>query len=275
MYQNKLVAAIKVHGQILRETPNHSVAVPFGSEYAVYVKNLNAVRVQVKISVDGTDATSNNWLVVPPNSAIELERFIRDGNWESGNRFKFIERTAGIEKHRGIKADDGLVRIEYQTEHVRPVVDVPIPRYYDEWHPVPRPYYPPRWPYRPFYGASRSAMRTNSLGASASSGHSQNVNYTHTNDTGFEPFEPCAVEDSCEVGITVPGSQSYQRFVQAESFPTGASEVMVLHLRGVVAGKAVKQAVTVKTKTICATCGASHKAGIDYCSGCGTALRPI
>ena len=54
VYQNKVVAVIKVDGKVLRED-NGSVRLPFGSEYSVLVKNLNSVRVEAKITIDGKD----------------------------------------------------------------------------------------------------------------------------------------------------------------------------------------------------------------------------
>ena len=139
VYSQKLVACVKVNGQILREDRD-TVTIPFGSEYSLYLKNLNSVRVQVKVSIDSQDATEGTWLVIQPNSSIELERFIKGGNLSRGNRFKFIERTAKIEKHRGIGGEDGLIRIEYQTEKVIPK-PVHVPVVYDYHY---RPYY--WWP---------------------------------------------------------------------------------------------------------------------------------
>src|SRR6185295_8138902 len=52
---------------------------------------------------------------------------------------KFIERTAEIEAHRGIHADDGIVRVEYQAESVRPII--PAPRYEPWYYPYPRPHW--------------------------------------------------------------------------------------------------------------------------------------
>src|SRR5258706_13209245 len=117
VYQNKFVVAIRVDGKILRETSN-IVSLPFGSEYSVLLKNMNSVRALAKVTVDGQDATGGTRLVIDPNSSVELERFIRNGNLARGNRLKFIERTEAIEEHRGIKADDGLVRVEFWTEKV-------------------------------------------------------------------------------------------------------------------------------------------------------------
>src|SRR5271154_3229950 len=136
---NKVVACVKVDGKILREDKN-VVTLPFGSEYSIFVKNLNAGRIKVKVSVDGTDATEGTWLVVDPNSDLDLERFIRAGNMDKGNRFKFIERSGEVEAHRGIKADDGLIRIEYQVEKPKPIViDVEEHHHHhDHWE---RPWY--------------------------------------------------------------------------------------------------------------------------------------
>jgi len=82
------------------------------------------------------------------------------------------------------------------------------------------------------------------------------------------------VDDS---GITVPGSQSNQEFHTSAPFQVyDNSEVLVIRLRGEVAGKKVKKAVTVKTKTICETCGKVNKKGVNkFCSECGTALQVV
>src|SRR5271166_3821722 len=182
VYHQKLVACIKVGGQVLRESDN-TVSIPFGSEYSVLLKNLNSKRVQVKVSVDGQDATEGTWLIIGPNQTIELERFIRNGNLQSGNKFKFIPRTKQIEKHRGLKADDGLVRVEYKTERVTETQDVHITRtihhdvhQYDYWNwpwGYSWPYYPPR-PSRPYIFGDVYVNGSSSIGGTIG----DNVTYT-------------------------------------------------------------------------------------------------
>lgn len=307
MYHAKLVACIKVNGQILRESGD-SVSIPFGSEYSVLVKNLNTVRVQVKVSVDSSDATEGTWLVIPPNGQVELERFIRNGNLSSGNRFKFIKRTEKIEKHRGVQADDGLIRIEYKTEKVIPApIHVPVihDHYYRGW-----PYYDP-WPYNPWpwrtytfcgtaepvggtvYNSNSSGLGNDikcqatftSSGAQASGGvHVNNAASVSSSPTRSRSLHAMgamaskksrAVEslDESDAGITVPGSESNQQFHYAGWFPThDQSEVLVLRLRGEVGGKKVVKAVTVKTKSTCPTCGKKNKAFTKFCNECGTSL---
>src|SRR5258708_5883722 len=117
MYKKNLVACIKVGGKILREF-SERVHLPFGSEYTVLLKNLDSVRMDVKVSIDGQDVSEGRSFVLAPNGQMEIECFIRNGNLEKGNRFKFIERTKQIEDHRGVDVTDGLVRIEFKRERI-------------------------------------------------------------------------------------------------------------------------------------------------------------
>lgn len=266
VYKNKLVAVIKVNGQVLRESSD-TVTIPFGAEYSILVKNLNSVRAQIKISVDGKDATEGTWLIIRPNEDIELERYIQAGNFERGNRFKFIEMTKEIEGHRGIGAEDGLVRVEYKME--RAVVDVPITRYYDDWRPTPRPFpRPPLYPWnrRPDLRRPMHPTRSRAMSASASARPGAR---SLTRKSSSVP----GMDSARDNGITVPGSESNQRFVHGEWFPTeDHSDIIILRLRGTVAGKVVVKPVTVNSKPTCPTCGKVNKGTSQFCATCGTAL---
>lgn len=274
VYRNKLVAAIKVAGKILRESGD-TVTLPFGCEYSVLVKNLDSRRVQIRVSVDGTDATEGTWLVISPNGSLELERFIRNGNFQSGNHFKFIERTGEVEAHRGIGAEDGLIRIEYKRELVvheeETIVRKKIVEEYDPWPWYPRPYPRPRpclsrTPMRRSVTASSGPQRKMSMPTSA------RRSSMPTMDSAFGSHE---VERS-DAGITVAGSYSNQQFVPAAWFETEVqSEVIVLKLRGKVGDATVKVPVTVDHKPQCSSCGRNNKAEASFCSRCGTALQLV
>lgn len=281
---SKVVACVKVAGKILREDKN-VVTLPFGSEYNVFIKNLNATRIKVKVSIDGTDATEGTWLVVDPNSDLDLERFIKAGNMDRGNRFKFIERTAEIEEHRGIKADDGLIRIEYQVEKPKPIViDVEEHHHHHDHYHDHYPWYPRPWRYSGELTKSSGPLRSRSLKPSASVGQRLNKSVMPTSASiAPEALSKVSGEDSFdaletafnEQGITVPGSESTQKFRWTSDFETGASEVIVIQLRGAVAGKQVVKAVTVETKLQCVTCGKTSKSTEKFCGKCGTALEII
>lgn len=332
MFNNKLVVAIKNKGKVLRERKGDgamNVFLPFGSEYSVYLKNLNTVRALVKIEIDGESATGTHELVVQPNSSIDLERFIKNGNLSEGNRFKFIERTAKIENHRGIGGEDGLIRVEFQFE--KPVInwtDIYEEKkkqkdYWDGYNEGrrDRPYYPWAPYYIPFvwYGSptygcggfasggqagsiSNTFVDPNAvysstavgIGSNASDGSvgstlttSNNaggalrsrslqdstvkcasVNYMHVIPDSFEPVN--------DAGITVPGSKSDQHFSVVSSFPVEDDKhVIVLKLVGETQSGSVTQAVTVKRKQTCVTCGVRNRGVNMFCRECGTSLEQV
>jgi hypothetical protein len=237
MYSNNFAVAIKVNGKVLRESGD-SVSLPFGCEYSVFIKNLNSVRGQIQIAIDGEDVAGK--IIIRPNSSLELERFIRSGNLESGNRFRFIERTESVEAHRGVRIDDGLVRIEAWKErvYVRPIVAEPPG---SDSPPFP----PELGDLSAFFALSSSPGTTANSDASGRTAP----------------------------GITVPGSESRQRFVTAQGFPLeDQSTVMVLRLVGCVGAVPIEQPVTVDIKPGCSTCGKKNRATNKFCDQCGTAL---
>jgi hypothetical protein len=134
-YKKNFVCAIKVDGKVLRESSDQ-VELPFGAEYSVLLKNLDSVRMQARISVDGKDATG--WLVIAPGQSVDVERFVE--NLDQGNRFKFIERSEAVEAHRGIKAEDGLVRVEFKREKIYPITYTYSYPYYTYIHPLYVPF---------------------------------------------------------------------------------------------------------------------------------------
>jgi hypothetical protein len=145
MYANKLAVALKVNGKVLRETrgpesaKDDTVLIPFGSEYAIYVKNMNSVRALVRIEIDGESVTDGMSLIVEANDDIEIERFVKNRNMNTGLKLKFIERTQKIEDGpRGIKTEDGLIRVEYEFER-EPAKIVPSPIYQPTYVSTPWP----------------------------------------------------------------------------------------------------------------------------------------
>lgn len=288
MYNEKLAVAIKSAGKVLREHKD-TVYIPFGSEYSVLIKNLNSVRALVRVSIDGTpvDDSGNNEFIVNANSSIELERFVRNGNLESGNRFKFIERTSSVEQHRGIEIEDGLIRIEFQFEKVMlQAIDLPKPEPKVEHH---HHHHYPQYPYYFTYthiardGWSSlpeitcdAANATPTLstgvyrGSSAASG-------TLSAPVNSSVLSQNASFTSNDVGITVPGSVSSQKFFTVARFAVEEQKhVMVLKLLGETEqGKPVQKAVDVKHKPKCTTCGKVNKATAKFCTKCGTSLTLV
>ena len=273
MYQSKLVASLKANGKILREFKD-TVYIPFGSEYSFLLKNLHTQRAVVNIFIDGTDVVEGG-LVLNAGQEVDLERYVKNGNLTAGNRFKFVERTSAIEDGpRGIKLEDGLVRIEFQYE---------------------KPYVAPltRSIFNNVYGNISGATPTsyNVNGTLRSVDWSKNGEITaqaasmsvdkYCADNGIhnkmEMHDGSATMDWCQndVGITVPGSKSDQKFstVTMGALETEKHSIVLKLLGETPDNKPVLKPVTVERKPKCTTCGKQNKAHAKFCVECGTSLE--
>ena len=106
MYYKKFAVAVKVNGKVLREHGENrdEVTLPFGSEYSLTLKNINSIKAQVRVSIDGIDAT-DGWLVLQPNSSIDLPRLFTRG--EAFHRGRRQNRGGpNLLHHRGHEAHE-------------------------------------------------------------------------------------------------------------------------------------------------------------------------
>lgn len=285
MYNNKLIASIRVNGKILREF-KETVLIPFGSEYKITLKNLNSVRALINIFIDGDNVVEGG-LVLNAGQTIDLERSIRSGNLNEGNAFKFIERTGAIEDGpRGIKLEDGIVRVEYQFE--TPPVYSKILRGISSGS-------------LDFYGKGVGSSAINST--FNVNGRDRSIDWS-ANGGAMAQFASSKIESYCadnniqnslnvisaqstmdwmdsapalpknDVGITVPGSKSTQKFTEVTLGGLDPEKyTIVLKLLGeTVDNKPVVNPVTIEHKPVCTTCGKKNKATANFCAACGTAL---
>jgi hypothetical protein len=305
MYESKLVASLKANGKILREFKD-TVYIPFGSEYSFLLKNLNTTRALVNVFIDGEDMTPGG-LVLNAGQEVDLERSIKGGNLTEGNRFKFIERTSAIEDGpRGVKLEDGLVRIEFQFE--KPpmrVSELPRNIFNDinfgslsgsigssEYTGVTDKY--SKSINNSWIQSSGTSYSTNVNGAMRGVDWSQNGqataqaasasidNYCATNGiiNKIEAHDGMATMDWMEapkndVGITVPGSKSTQKFTTTymNALETQKHTIVLKLLGETEDNKLVLKPVTTKHKPKCVTCGKQNKATAKFCTECGTALE--
>lgn len=255
MYNSKLAVALKSRGKVLREN-GENVYLPFGSEYSIFIKNLNTVRALVSVEIDGEDVGDGTQFIVEPKDSIDLERFIRNGNMNQGNRFKFIERTGAVEDHRGVGIEDGIVRVEFKFE---------------------KPYEPPKFWYTNT-GGWDSPTYGGSITRGVSSGGTFNTTHTVSNNIATASVNTVNTSlDANDAGITVEGSISDQQFEQGTWFPTETTtHAIVLKILGETADNVqVRKPVTVKTKAVCKTCGHRNKATAKFCTECGTSLQLV
>jgi len=274
MYNQKLVASLKANGKILREFKD-TVYCPFGAEYSILLKNLNTVRAVVNVFIDGEDMVPGG-LVLNAGQECDLERSIKNGNLTEGNRFKFIERTGAVEQHRGVKLEDGLIRIEYQFEMPRPIISNAYDNF--RYSGIKDTYinasYNVNGMLRSVDYSAGESTRTSASNAIQDTLNSMNISATsasfHEGMTTMDSYVP-----KNETGITVPGSRSEQKF---QTTTMGALDPVkhsiVLKILGETPdNEPVRKPITTKHKPKCVTCGKQNKATAKFCTECGTALE--
>ena len=279
-FKDQFVVEVKCRGKILR-VQDDVVHLPFGSEYSLYLKNLNSRKASVKISIDGEDVLDYQSLILQPNSSTELEGFLRGTS--AKNRFKFINKTKEIQDHRGDKVDDGIVRVEFAYEKAEPIRKVILEHdhvYHDHYH----------WNYNNWFdgnsetiyggtsvrstptmkGMSGEPVAKASNVAMDSLGDSRPVHAFNLSSLGAESLgQPLDDE-----GITVKGSECDQSFRYGTIGALEQAEVIIIRLKGITHNNAPVQApITVKTKLTCLTCGKTSKSSAKFCDNCGTFLE--
>ena len=240
MYSNKFVVSVKSNGKFLREDDKSTILLPFGSEYSLYLKNMDSRKAVASISIDGQDVLDGSRIIVPANSFVELNGFM-DGNIVK-NCFRFIEKTKQIEEFRGNDPLDGLVRVEYWFEEERGYSITYTPS-------TAAPFI--------IYSYYNSPSTTYTLQK-----QSENI----AEDTCF----CCSSSD----GITVEGNETRQVFGNGYIGDTGKSSIIVLQLKGYnLNQEQVETLITTRDKIICKICGEKNPSKHKFCTNCGTYLR--
>lgn len=263
MFNKNFVMAIKANGKVLREF-NTSVYVPFGSEYTILLKNLSTKRAKVWVSIDGNDTLDGHSLILSPNENLELKRFIKNGNMNSGNAFKFIEKTAKVEKHRGNGALDGLITVQYEFE--RELVNI-----------QGRAYTGTGIDYYAMNNSARGFVDNKSIYTA----YSCSVNNSYSlNDS--EPQVLASTKNTLKspqntAGVTAPGSITEQKFVQASHFyGDGVRNTMTVQLEGLVEGQVeIQKPVTVTRLKRCGMCGTNVRQVAKFCHECGASVEIV
>jgi len=265
VYQEKFIAVIKTEGKVLREKDDGVVYLPFSSEYEIQLKNLNSRKAQVKISIDGQDVLFGKKLLIGPNESQTLTRFVKD--LDKGHKFRFIQKTQRISDYRGDRIDDGVVKIEYVFEEMKPIT-ITTNHYHhrDYW------WTPPLWPYNP----QVTYTYTSSLRGCGCGNITADSNPNLNNDVAMaccsEPkgFSKPLVDE----GITTKGQISKQSFVYGDIGKLEPnSHTIIIRLKGYHNDKQVEKPLMVKESLVCDICGMKNRSLNKYCVECGTALE--
>ena len=264
MFKNNFIAVVKSNGRILREFNNGEVKIPFGSEYSILLKNKDSRKAVVSVSIDGKSVTEGR-IIINGGSDFELLGFLEGMNVR--NRFRFIQKTDEIIRHRGDNADDGIITVEYWFEE-----RVEVTRRYDDVYPI---YHHPIHRY-PYYWCDNNYLNTpntsgNNFYLGSTSFVSNNVSDTMAYSCDINAVNSSPLPDE---GITVKGSETNQGFNYGHTNQLeNQSSVINIILKGYSgSGTKVTQIITTSQKVKCPTCGRMMKSSIKYCSNCGTYL---
>jgi hypothetical protein len=146
-YSNKFVLCILVNGQVQKDLANGEVHIPFGSEYAVRLRNKNNRRAVVDLVIDGETVGS---FVVKANNHLDVKRWadkdvaFKFVDLESPDAYDHGKQGANPDKLKGtVEARFRLEKENPKVEHIHhyypypmPVVTLPI---------TPQPYPKTPW----------------------------------------------------------------------------------------------------------------------------------
>lgn len=257
MFKSNLVMAIKADGKVLREFDG-IVGLPYGTEYEIYLKNLSSKRCGIYIQIDGTDIFDNTYLILDGKSDTTIKRYVND-NYNEGNAFKFVEKTEKIEKHRGNRAEDGLITVRFFHEIEQ---EIPCTKPIKEW----KYQYPDvPWINLPYPSDSPFSYDTVTCNSTKNILRSSNVNYCQT------------VLQTSNSGITVPGQIVEQKFHTTSGIVFKTSEsTMTLKLVGTVDGfSPITKPIIVKRSDKCKVCGSKILQTDRFCRECGASTNII
>jgi len=274
MYQEKMVVCLKNNGKILREKEG-IIQIPFGSEYSIYIKNMESRKAKVKISIDGVDVLNGQSLLVNPNDTTELEGFLND--CIAKNKFKFIPKTKEISEYRGDKIDDGLIRIEFVYEKAKPITQQ-INQVFSPLKPWIT-YKQPIYDYNPTWITTTSSITPKSVQMDCLRSFDNNICTTSFSTQNLS-VQNCSLNNSVSLksfdeGITVKGEEILQEFKYGNiGVLEENSNVIILRLVGFNdIGDKVEKVVTVRDKLQCRICGKVSGSSSKFCDRCGSYLE--
>jgi len=247
MYREKFILSVIHDGHPVKESGsrgNRQVAIPFGSEYKIRLKNKNDRSCTARVTIDGTPISNFGDIIVNAGGTVDLERFITS-SMSGGKRLKFVDLN-----HPDVddptKSENGVVRVEFYLAKQKNGIKI-----------TPSPWEPPA---SPWYEEDNTGFRWNGGMNSSSTFKSSDttVMYCASNFSGT----PCSLCDT-EAGATVEGRHSGQSFTYSNLEVESHATILGLKIVGIRRGKRPVQG------RYCTSCGHRIRKNDRYCGGCG------
>jgi len=113
MSKNEFAISILKDGNPVREF-NGEVAVPFGTEYKIRIKNNNIRRCSATVYIDGAKVSERGDFIIDSTDYLDLERFL-DRSLTEGKRFKFVPINHP-DVDDSSRVENGIVKVEFRLE---------------------------------------------------------------------------------------------------------------------------------------------------------------
>lgn len=133
MYRDSYALALMLDGKIQKESDDGMVLLPFGSEYALRLKNKLRKRAVADVFIDGRLTAKG--IVIEANGTVDLERFVEDGNLSEGKKFKLV-RINDPKVEQPNDSENGIIEVNFYPEKDAPVIEKTVIHEYkhDCWH---------------------------------------------------------------------------------------------------------------------------------------------
>jgi len=292
VYSSKFVICLLINGKIQKDRKNGTVVIPFGSEYAIRLRNKHKRRAVAKIYIDGENVSGGGY-VVPANDYVDIER-----HNNKDRAFKFVDLDSEEAYDAGKNGDNddkekGTIEVHFfleeerQWDYVQPVIPViPVT-------PVKPPYNPSPWyKQQPWYtdgtwntcdhsvespvnyggGTMSSNMPSSSnMSLNADSMECSASTFKSATRRGMSHSVPPAPSENLEDGCTVEGNNTGQKFTSTWINTESHAVILKLFLQGYQTDDPVYVHEKKKTEIkYCENCGAKRKGKkAKFCSNCG------
>jgi len=265
-YDSQFVICVLHNGHPVREI-NGTVSVPFNSEYKIRLKNKhNYLRAKARVWIDGRKTSNLGDFILKAGETLDLERFL-DNDLDSGNRFKCVPLSDG-RVNDPTDPSNGIIKVEFYREQ-EPFNNITITD--------PKPWKPTK----PWDGNITGGMTYDistvpfTFTSGGGGGTTCSTNVSNIQSSNFAG----AVYVNADVGATVEGSISGQKFVYGEEFSTEFFPVtLTLKLKGIdfsqreaaEISRALDKPKVHKKVRFCAHCAKRRSRMADkFCPRCG------
>jgi len=269
MYRDKFVLSIIHDGYPVKEAgrfSNKEVAIPFGSEYKIRLKNKNDVSCTARVFIDGKKVSQLGDIIINGGGTIDLERYI-DRSLDKGRRFKFVSLDHS-DVDDPTSSSNGVIKVEFRKSKQNTInIQSDIYVWDKPFDNLPRYKEDNRGPSRRIGGKWKSSGPD--WGASIAGSYSSNES------TGGLVQESCTTcnfvqtrglsDGAVESGATIEGSKSNQQFTYADLEVENHAVVLTLKIVGIGNLKKINNA----NYKYCTRCGQRIKRSDKYCSKCG------